>query len=86
LEKEDERKKHMKTITNITYPVFAFACFALSPTLRAVDPPPDGGYPNSNTAEGDDALSGLIEDSTAAAELLTLLEQGMAKLSPLFLA
>src|SRR5690348_14140648 len=30
--------------------------FALSPMARAVDPPPDGGYPNRNTAEGEDAL------------------------------
>ena len=29
---------------------------ALSPTVRAVNPPPDGGYPNGNTAEGDAAL------------------------------
>jgi hypothetical protein len=29
---------------------------ALSPATRAVDPPPDGGYPNQNTAEGDNAL------------------------------
>ncbi len=52
----------MKTITNITYPAFvllAFASFALSPTARAVDPPPDGGYPGGNTAEGDDALFSL---------------------------
>ena len=34
-------------------------CFALSPTARAVDPPPDGGYPNNNTAEGEDALFSL---------------------------
>src|SRR2546430_14196133 len=33
--------------------------FALSPTARAVDPPPDGGYPNGNTAEGDGALASL---------------------------
>src|SRR5438067_13830653 len=33
--------------------------FALSPTARAVDPPPDGGYPNANTAEGDNALFSL---------------------------
>jgi hypothetical protein len=32
---------------------------ALSPTARAVDPPPDGGYPNNNTAEGEDALFSL---------------------------
>ena len=29
---------------------------ALLPTGRAVDPPPDGGYANDNTAEGDSAL------------------------------
>jgi hypothetical protein len=33
------------------------ACFA--PTARAVDPSPDGGYPNQNTAEGEDALFSL---------------------------
>jgi hypothetical protein len=56
----------MKTITNITHPafaLFAFACFALSPTARAVDPPPDGGYPNFNTAEGEDALFRLTTGS-----------------------
>src|SRR5438477_6714266 len=37
----------------------ALAWFALSPTARAVDPPPDGGYPNQNTAEGDGALFSL---------------------------
>jgi hypothetical protein len=35
------------------------AWFALSPTLQAVSPPPDGGYAGSNTAEGTDALFGL---------------------------
>jgi len=34
-------------------------CFGLSPAARAVDPPPDGGYPNFNTAEGEDALFSL---------------------------
>jgi trimeric autotransporter adhesin len=37
----------------------ALACSALSPTVRAVDPPPDGGYPGANTAEGEDALFSL---------------------------
>jgi hypothetical protein len=38
-------------------PVFlVLGCFALSPTTRAVSPPPDGGYPGENTAEGTDAL------------------------------
>ena len=35
------------------------ACFALSPSAQAVDPPPDGGYPGNNTAEGEDALFSL---------------------------
>ena len=30
-----------------------------SPNVRAVTPAPDGGYPNNNTAEGDDALFSL---------------------------
>ena len=47
--------------------VLALACFALSPRARAVDPPPDGGYPNENTAEGQDALFSLTTglDNTA---------------------
>jgi hypothetical protein len=35
------------------------ACFVLSPATFAVDRPPDGGYPNQNTAEGEDALFSL---------------------------
>ena len=31
-------------------------CFALFQTAHAVSPPPDGGYPGGNTAEGQDAL------------------------------
>jgi hypothetical protein len=34
-------------------------CFGLSPAARAVIPAPDGGYPGSNTAEGEDALFSL---------------------------
>jgi len=46
----------------------AFAFVTLSPTVRAVDPPPDGGYPNGNTAEGEDALFSLTtgEANTAS--------------------
>jgi hypothetical protein len=39
--------------------VFALAGFALCPTMEAVVPPPDGGYPNFNTAEGQHALFSL---------------------------
>jgi hypothetical protein len=31
-------------------------CFALAPSVRAVVPAPDGGYPGANTAEGTQAL------------------------------
>ena len=34
-------------------------CFALSPTVQAVSPAPDGGYANANTAEGTAALFSL---------------------------
>ncbi len=47
----------------------ASALFALAPTPNAfgVDPPPDGGYPNQNTAEGEDALFSLTEASSNTA-------------------
>jgi hypothetical protein len=44
-----------------------FACFMLSPTARAVLPPPDGGYPNQNTAEGDNALFSLTNGADNSA-------------------
>jgi uncharacterized coiled-coil protein SlyX len=34
-------------------------CFAFPPMANAVVPPPDGGYPGFNTAEGQNALFGL---------------------------
>ena len=48
--------------------LFALAWFALSPAVRAVSPPPDGGYANGNTAEGTDALFSLTTgtNNTAA--------------------
>jgi hypothetical protein len=43
------------------------ASFAASTPARAVTPAPDGGYPNNNTAEGQDALAKLASgtDNTA---------------------
>jgi hypothetical protein len=43
------------------------AWFGFSPATQAVLPPPDGGYPGNNTAEGDDALFSLTTgtDNTA---------------------
>jgi hypothetical protein len=37
----------------------ALASLVLCSAVHAVSPPPDGGYPNANTAEGDSALSSL---------------------------
>jgi hypothetical protein len=36
-----------------------FACFVLADRTQAVSPPPDGGYPGGNTAEGQSALLSL---------------------------
>ena len=44
----------MKTTALILLSVLTLAAAAF-----AVDPPPDGGYPNANTAEGEDALFSL---------------------------
>jgi Chaperone of endosialidase len=49
---------HLKTIRMILV-VSALGCFALLPRVQAVIPPPDGGYPGGNTAEGQDALFSL---------------------------
>jgi hypothetical protein len=52
----------------LIFAVLALVCFALSPTTQAQLPRPDGGYPNENTAEGDDALGGGLTigaDNTA---------------------
>ena len=39
--------------------LLASACVALLPKAQAVSPPPDGGYPGGNTAEGQSALFSL---------------------------
>jgi hypothetical protein len=43
------------TLASLLIPL-ALVCFALVPNAKAVVPAPDGGYPNNNTAEGQDAL------------------------------
>ena len=49
----------MKTGIQRILLTFALICFGLLPTAQAVVPPPDGGYPNFTTAEGDHALQAL---------------------------
>jgi trimeric autotransporter adhesin len=48
-----------KTTTLKVFISLVFFCFALCPLAQAVVPPPDGGYPNFNTAEGQKALFSL---------------------------
>ena len=38
-------------------------CFGLLPRARALDSPPDGGYPNQSSAENNDALYSNITGS-----------------------
>src|SRR5215813_14435287 len=52
----------MKTISSSIYQAFGLvlvASVALLSQVQAVVPPPDGGYPNFTTAEGDSALKAL---------------------------
>jgi hypothetical protein len=46
-----------KTLSLVLIPVLAY--FSALPTLQAVTPPPDGGYPGGNTAAGQNALLSL---------------------------
>src|SRR6266540_5537234 len=52
------------------------ACFALSQQAQAVSPPPDGGYPGGNTAEGHLALgsltTGIYNNAVGIYSLLSL--------------
>jgi hypothetical protein len=49
----------MKTKTSLLLISLVLACLALLPTVQAVLPAPDGGYPGGNTAEGQAALLSL---------------------------
>jgi Chaperone of endosialidase len=55
----------IKTITLSLLIAFALACFGLlpTPTVFGVVPPPNGGYPGFNTAEGQNALKNLTTGS-----------------------
>jgi uncharacterized coiled-coil protein SlyX len=53
--------------TIFTMILLGLVCLTLSPAARAVIPPPDGGYPNENTAEGEDALLNVLTGSNNTA-------------------
>jgi hypothetical protein len=46
-------------LQNLIHIVVGIACIGLFPNAQAVVPPPDGGYPGGNTAEGQNALFSL---------------------------
>lgn len=51
--------KNRTTIIHIAFAIFTFSLVAFPPRAQAVVPPPDGGYPGGNTAEGQAALLNL---------------------------
>jgi len=53
------RKSIGRSLLRLGFLLIALAWFALSPPAQAVTPPPDGGYPGFNTAEGYLALNSL---------------------------
>ena len=48
---------------NTIFTTILLACFGFLPGAKGVVPPPDGGYPGGNTAEGQNALLSLTTGS-----------------------
>jgi hypothetical protein len=53
----------MKTLIQPVIIILLVVCFVALPKADAVNPPPDGGYPGGNTAEGQNALFSLTGGS-----------------------
>jgi hypothetical protein len=69
----------MKTSIPPILITFSLVCFALVQNAQAVNPPPDGGYPGGNTAEG--TIAQLKKDFRATvAQLTTRLDEQAAQL------
>jgi hypothetical protein len=65
-------KINMK-LQNLIHILIGIVCVGLLPDARAVVPPPDGGYPGGNTAEGQGALFSLTSGTyNTAAGLFSL--------------
>src|SRR6266496_3372095 len=54
--KKEKIDMKLQTLIHI---LIGIVCIGLLPKAQAVSPPPDGGYPGGNTAEGQDALFSL---------------------------
>jgi hypothetical protein len=71
-------RTRLKTITSSFFIILSLFCFGVLPNSRAVNPPPDGGYPGGNTAEGQSALlslsGGLYNTGVGIFSLLSLTE------------
>jgi hypothetical protein len=50
------RLNHLKKATAVCFVALGFTWLVPSGTVKAVNPPPDGGYPGQSTAEGEEAL------------------------------
>ena len=65
-----------KTTTTLSLVILALGFFALPHSTQAVSPPPDGGYPGGNTAEGTSALlsrtTGLYNTAVGIYSILSL--------------
>jgi hypothetical protein len=51
--------KNHSSLTIFATILSVLTSFVVLPQTQAVSPPPDGGYPNGNTAEGQSALLSL---------------------------
>jgi hypothetical protein len=70
----------MKTSIPSVLVTFALVSVALIQYAQAVDPPPDGGYPGGNTAEGQHALLDLTTGTyNTAVGLYSLLSNTTGK-------
>ena len=64
----------------LLFTVILALSFRLLPTVQAVNPPPEGGYPNGNTAEGTQALFKLTNgDDNTAIGFRTLFENNRTR-------